>query len=237
MGKPTLLPSKLVSQHSRSCTLKAGRCGLCHWHKQKDGWRKHLRNPKWVQVTLKKKVARVGCAVCHAADIGGVWADFALKPTALRLHCLKRHEDSKGHKLAEKSVQRGATSCANSLSPPLSEFRDSWTKMQQGGSCRDGGVSSDKKTNIRWSISEAIQDMNRRWLKEAEVIALLRDERKGRLLMRFRACLPDLRVVQGVLGLKSTEGFSESLANCTLESWVFRSGSWSSSWATQRASL
>lgn len=170
-----------------------------------------------MQVTLKNKVARVGCAVCHAADIGGVWADFDLKPAALRLHCLKRHEDSKGHKLAEKNFQRGATSCANSLSPPLSEFRDSWAKMQQGGSCRDGGVSSDKKTNIRWSISEAILEMNRRCLKTAEAIALLRDERKGRLLIRFRACLADLRVVQGVLGLKPTEGFSESLANCTVE--------------------
>ena len=217
MGKPTLLPSKLVSQHSRSCTLKPGRCGLCHWHKEKDSWRKRLRNAKWLQVTLKGKVARVGCAACAAFDAGGPWANFDLKPTALKLHCLKRHEDSKGHKLAEQSFQHGTNSRVNLLAPPLSEFRDAWTKMQQGGSCRDGGVSSDKKTNIRWSISEAILDMNRRWLKTAEVIALLRDERKGRLLIRFRACLPDLRVVQGVLGLKPTEGFSESLANCTVE--------------------
>ena len=217
MGKPTLLPAKLVSQHNRSCTLKAGRCGLCHWHNHREIWRKHLRNPKWLQVTLKKKVARVGCAFCHAADIGNVWGNFDLKPTALKMHCLKRHEDSKGHKLAEKSFQSGAASCANLLSPPLSEFRQAWTKMQQGGSCRDGGFASDKKTNIRWSISESIQDMNRRWLKAAEVIAVLRDERKGRLLIRFRACLPDLRVVQGVVGLKPTEGFSESLVNCTVE--------------------
>ena len=89
------------------------------------------------------------CSLCCFFDAGGPWANFDLKPTALRLHCLKRHEDSKGHKLAEQSFQHGTNSRVNLLAPPLSEFRDAWTKMQQGGSCRDGGVSSDKKTNIR----------------------------------------------------------------------------------------
>ena len=57
---------------------------------------------------------------------------------------------------------------------------------------------------------------NREHLKQARSIAILRDERKGRLLVRFRACRgDDLTVCSGVLGLKTVEGSADSLAKAT----------------------
>ena len=34
-ARPSLLPSRLVSQHVKSCHTKEGKCGLCFWQKKK----------------------------------------------------------------------------------------------------------------------------------------------------------------------------------------------------------
>ena len=218
MGKPTLLHQQLVRQHVRCCKLKPGRCGLCHWAKHKDNLKKTLRNPQWLQVTLNRKRARVGCAACALAEAGGPWASFDLQPQNVSAWKVKKHEATKTHLAAEEafSVSKSVAT-STSFAAPLKEFEDSLAHMRAGGSSRAGGCSSDRKDNVRWAISEAVLDRTRRWLQQAESIALCRDERKGRLLIRYRACLSDLRVVEGVLGFKSMDGAADSIAACTLK--------------------
>ena len=88
------------------------------------------------------------------------------------------------------------------MAPPSAEFQEVLTNMRQGGSARQGGVSSDRKSRLRFAVSEAILRRARQQLARARCVALFRDERQGRLLVRYRACLDDLTVVSGVLGLK-----------------------------------
>ena len=54
---------------------------------------------------------------------------------------------------------------------------------------------------MRWCLSEAMLDHHRACLKCASMVVLIRDERHGKMLIRFRATLKDMTVVCGVLGL------------------------------------
>ena len=209
--KPSLLPGRLALQHRKACPLGAGKCGLCHWADKKDVWKAALQEPAWLHVTLKGKVARVGCSACCLADLGGPWASFSQMPLQLKLHHLKRHENSKSH-AAAVAAQRGEDSAA--MAPDLQTLRDALTKMRSGGSQRDGGPASDKKSQVRWCLSEAVLEVSREILRTAVSISMSRDERKGRLLIRWRACTPNLASASGVLGFLPAQGFADDLAGC-----------------------
>ena len=125
---------------------------------------------------------------------------------------VEKHENSQVHKVASER-------CSNEedllLAPPMSEFLDAYENMRKGGSARQQGVSSDRKSRIRYCIAEAVIRRNAQFLRSASSVALLRDERKGRLLLRFRAAQADLSTLDGVLGLVDTEPSSEQLAAAT----------------------
>ena len=126
---------------------------------------------------------------------------------------MKRHEASKAHQAA---AQHCAGKAAIAMAPPHSEFQAALTCMRQGGSARQGGVSSDRKSRLRFALSEAFLRRARQQLARARCVALFRDERKGRLLVRYRACLDDLTVVSGVLGLNQAEGSGAGLTKVTM---------------------
>ena len=206
-AKPSLLPGRLVQQHLKSCKLK--NCGLCHWAAKKDYWRAELKSP-WLHVTLKNKAARLGCSICALQGTGGPWANFEQKPLTLKLHHFKRHEDSKTHQLA---AEKQSSDDGSRFAPDLDSFKDSLKRMRAGGSQRDGGCCSDRKQQIRWCLAEACLDVGRETLRSALSIAITRDERKGRLLLRWRACTPKLSAASGVLGFLPVEGFADNLAH------------------------
>ena len=208
--KPGLLPGKLVVQHLRSCQAKHGRCGLCFWGQRKKTWEAKLSS-RWLFVTLKDKVARLGCSVCAQASTVtvGPWANFNVKPLSVKLAHLKRHERSKTH-VAALAATRSSDHAA--LAPDASLFQDALQKMRAGGSARNGGGCSNKKEQVRWCLAESTMEVGRQVLREALCVALTRDERKGRLLIRWRACKPDLRPASGVLDFKPVEGYADNLA-------------------------
>ena len=176
---------------------------------KKEAWKAALKEPQWLHVTLKGKVARIGCSACCLADIGGPWASFSQMPQAVKLHHLRRHEASKSH-LAAVAARRGADHVT--LAPDLQIFRDALKNMRSGGSQRDGGPASDKKAQVRWCLSEAVLEVSRETLRTALSISMSRDERKGRLLIRWRACTPSLASASGVLRFLRVQGFADDLA-------------------------
>lgn len=171
-------------------------------------WQAQLKS-KWLHATLKGQVARVGCSVCALANAGGPWAKFEQKPLSLTKHHLKRHESSKTHMACLEA--QGSSESAR-LAPDLDIFKDALKRMRGGGSQRDNGCCSDKKQQVRWCLSEAAMDIGRETLRDALCIAVTRDERKGRLLVRWRACKSDLTAASGVLGFDSCLGFADDLA-------------------------
>ena len=206
--KPSLLSGKLAREHVKCCHIKTGRCGLCFWAEKRETWQARLKS-KWLHATLKGQVARLGCSVCALANAGGPWANFEQKPLTLRLHHLQRHESSKTHLV---SLEAQNSEVSSRLAPDLDIFKDALKRMRAGGSQRDGGCSSDKKQQVRWCLSEAAMDIGRETLRDALCIAVTRDERKGRLLVRWRACKPNLTAASGVLGFLGVEGFADDLA-------------------------
>lgn len=207
--KPSLLPGRFVRQHMTACKIKTGRCGLCRWATFREKWIAELKSA-WPHVCLKGHVARIGCSVCALAEVGGSWANFEQKPLSLRLHHFKRHEASGAH--VQAVGMQGSVNNAR-LAPCVDVFETALKRMRAGGSCRDGGSCSDKKHQIRWCLSEAAMEVGRSILKDARCIALTRDERKGKLLVRWRACREDLTSSSGVLGFLPVEGFADDLAD------------------------
>jgi hypothetical protein len=145
--------------------------------------------------------------------LGGTLNNFKQKPRAvLRRFCLDRHENSKGHQAASKSQP---TDSALHLAPSQESFEEFLTQALQGQSVRDGGVTSDKRIKMRWALTEAILARNRKLLADSQSMTLLRDERKGKLLVRFRAVLRDLSTVSGCFGLLPVSGSADSIALAT----------------------
>ena len=203
-----LIPGTLVIQHLQSCKLDVSDCGLCAVH---ESWKLHQR--EWVRVTLEDGVAKLGCSVCCGASLDGPWAEFKQKPGAvLRKHCLDRHEKSKAHQQALKSH---SDRTVLHLAPPAKLFQECLRNMMQGQSVRAGGVTSDKAIKMRWALTEAILARNRKMLSQCHSLALMRDERKGKLLVRYRAVLTDLSTISGCFGMVPVSGSAESIAQAT----------------------
>ncbi|CAK8999692.1 Uncharacterized protein SCF082_LOCUS6168, partial [Durusdinium trenchii] len=200
-----LVPGSIVAQHAtKTCKLAAQDCGLCAVQK---AW-KSSRKP-WLRMALVDGAARFGCSMCaKSVTDSSPWAKFEQEPsTVLRKHNLDRHEKSRAHQMASASEVIGA--------PPVDAFKDCLQGLMQGQSARQGGVSSDKKTRMRYALSEAIISRNRKLISDAETLSLMRDERKGKLLVRFRAVCQDLTTVSGVLGFQEVAGSAESIALAT----------------------
>ncbi|CAL1162991.1 unnamed protein product [Cladocopium goreaui] len=200
-----LVPGKLVTEHTQTCKRGVHKCSLCA---VQQSW--SLYKKPWLRVLLVDGESKLGCSLCAKAGLEGPWANFEQTPTSvLKKHNLERHEKSKGHMTASQDDLCGA--------PSDEAFKSSLQGMTQGQSARQGGGSSDKKTQVRYALSEAVCARNRTLLAESRCISLMRDERKGNLLVRFRAVLPDLTTISGALGLQPVTGSAESIAEATAE--------------------
>ena len=203
-----LVPGSLVLQHRKTCQLETSDCGLCAVH---EAWKLHKRD--WLRAILKDGAIALGCSTCCKAGLDGPWAKFQQKPgTILRKFCLDRHETSKGHQSASKSE---STDKALHLAPSQESFEELLAQTLQGHSVRGGGVTSDKRIKMRWALTEAILARNRAALADCQAMTLVRDERKGKLLLRFRAVRRDLSTVSGCLGLWPVSGSADSIALTT----------------------
>ena len=62
-------------------------------------------------------------------------------------------------------------------------------------------MSKHETASLEWCLSEAIRDADRDFLRNAETLAVLLDERNCRLLVKLQGCDDKLSVRFGVLGL------------------------------------
>ena len=111
---------------------------------------------------------------------------------------LKRHANSKLH------IEAVNFSKAPVGSPPTSVFTDLVDHIQTGA----GSATEQEWTHLRgtWCLAEALKAMDQRFLARARAVTLIRDERKGRLMIRFLAVGPDLEVRSGTLGQEQGHG-------------------------------
>ncbi|CAJ1390023.1 unnamed protein product, partial [Effrenium voratum] len=173
-----------------------------------------------------RRVLRLGCVVCHAyrrnmvqntenGDGSGldkgrsavdqnVFGRFA-QPLSLlfrrgALWSCRKHSKTRIHQEALQAWHDKSKSACSA--PPRKDFEKALEGLRKGRSARDGGGSSDQATLTRWCLTEACLQEARSALRTCKSLVIIRDERAGKLMLRFRATLRDMSVLTGVLGLQ-----------------------------------
>jgi len=100
------------------------------------------------------------------------------------------------------------------------QFLNVWDEACKGARGSIDGLGKSKKVvKHEWCLSEALKRRDRKFLLRAKVISLARDERKRRLLVRFRGVAMSnnkCSVRSGVLGqVKHFGSGAECIANAT----------------------
>lgn len=181
--------------HAAACAR--ARCRRCAFVRQ-NGW---IRNDQ-VKLQLISHELPCGkwylsCGLCHGEDP---------KSIGTCLQHVLRHARGKLHnRLARRP---GEARCV-SMAPPVSAFQEVLNETRNGKACSQGlpGVGKRfKVSKLRYCLAEARWAQDRKFLRRAVSIALVRDMRKSRLMVRFVAVDGDLCVRRGLLGMRRNFG-------------------------------
>ena len=182
--------------HERSC--RAGRCLRCQF----------VRHQGWVDD------ARITCKLVSSCE-DGKWhlrcqQCFEVMPKPIgtkRCHVL-RHQSTKLHR------RRVANSGSNPKlinAPSVEAFNKVLTHFRQGHATSqkvEGVGGNSKIMKMRDCLAEALFAKDRKALRQAARISLVRDMRKSRLLIRFVSVDSKLRIRRGTLGMRRNFGHS-----------------------------
>ena len=193
---PLSCVTALDISHERSCRL--ARCSRCHF----------VRHRGWVDD------AKITCKLMSSCD-GGKWHlrcqhCFEVVPKSIGTkHChVLRHQCTKLHK---RRISHKGANPKLIKAPSVDHFQKVLTHVRLGHAERQkiedlGGSTKIKK--MRDCLAEALFSKDRKALRQAARISLVRDMRKGRLLIRFVCVDSKLRIRRGTLGIRRNFGHS-----------------------------
>ena len=180
-------------------------CDKCVYQWNRVAWEAVARLPGGVGTWLQPQPVDddewwLGCSICSKGTALG--RIRKLRGSSMHLGNIRSHGRSLSH------VRACAASASNHPieAPPASEFNAAWKDAALGHKAANGSKSLRKTTSLEWCIAQRIQDGEREFLKQAETIAVLLDERNCRMLIKFQACDRNLSVRFGVLGLLRNAG-------------------------------
>ena len=170
----------------------------------------------------------VGCTCCHWAGINSPFSNFqAMSVPALQAVNFAKHDRNPTHRAAaaayaqmqaqqrlapsysQMQAQQSSAASAEFLQcPSESDFLD--VVKLVGNGC---GLENRKHRRILWCLQQALKQRDMNIIKSSAAISLFRDERKGRLLVRFRCVGHDLSEFSGTLG--QARGFGTGAAAIT----------------------
>ena len=147
----------------------------------------------------------LGCKIC--SQQGGASGNLAkfMTMSSLQLGNLRKHHNSASHKKAARLFAAGEMQERElkvSLAPSAESFAEILADLKDNKPL----FSTRKSSKMVWCLAEAMKAADQKFLAEAEAIALFRDERKGRVALRFKAVTADLRVLAGTLGQEKNPG-------------------------------
>ena len=150
---------------------------------------------RWLDLDLKD-----GTVYCRACQSFGAFTFKSRVPIRNLACAAKRHSRSCAHQeAASKCIGRDK---GGGLAPPAEHFMQVWEATCKGDRSAAGLPSTGKRERtdkLLWCIHEAIRLEHQNVLRSADVITLVRDARKGRLLVRFIAVV-GLERHSGILG-------------------------------------
>lgn len=144
------------------------------------------------------------------------FAAFSVGLHRLKSYTLRRHQESQKHQEAVRFMEGSVSENDLASAPSYLDFAATLNDMQKGHSMRNGGTCSDRTVLMHWCISESLLSIWRQKLSKAATLCLIRDERKGKLLIRFRGCSDDMDVCSGTLGcVRMKGGSAEDIVTAT----------------------
>ena len=204
---------RLAAQRRQELTLEASLSREFREELINNGVSLAALEQPWVSAREQDGRWGIGCEVCSRALNSGqlhlhsTRAEFAtFSCQSIRKDILKKHQASLQHQksvLLALGVNSGPNGAPLLGAPPLELFKQVLAQVQRGESLRsiDAGGTGDRMKNIKFCLLESMMEAEREFMKRAATLVLLRDERHGRLLLRYAACTRDLETRRGTLAV------------------------------------
>ena len=145
------------------------------------------------------------CIACCASKLPGVFGAFAWQGSGqdgvLNAAKLIKHHQSQDHKRAAATFFGFADD--GLASPSMEEMGEQLRLLRLGTPVATHG---SKPLAMTWCLREALLDIDRDFVRKAATIAICRDARNQRLLIRFTGANGCLETRKGVLGIGSELG-------------------------------
>ena len=207
-----------VRQHSSQCADASCPCKLylnCFekWSREFDV---DPDNPvgSWLWHRIDKGKLKCYCIVCDM-------------PVSCHRTALRKHHNSLAH--SRQVSLLGGLAPRRTVPPDVSSFCEVFEAVHNGKSIhtrgglevRSGLFDEKKVVHMLWCVNEALLEQQRRAVWACKVMCIMRDERHGRLHVRFRAVGDNLDLVTGYLG-QSRGHSSDSLGVCEATVGIFK---------------
>lgn len=153
----------------------------------------------WIAISLRESF-RLRCRVCAAMSSTNKFATDGI--TSLKLSTMLRHNSNAVHVSNCKAwVQQGGnvdpTRVPQDAAPPATFFHEILFMIRRGAATLGG----DKHARGTWCLSEALKKQAQLKRKSCRTFSLMRDESKGRLLLRnCKVSLPNWKCTAAHLG-------------------------------------
>eukprot|EP00438_Fugacium_kawagutii_P035753 Skav229347 [mRNA] locus=scaffold2596:465700:472220:+ [translate_table: standard] len=145
--------------------------------------------------------------------VSSAWASHSVQGPLQKANLLK-HQKSKSHRLAVKAWLKngGCSGPSPGSAPALEEFEEFAANFGSKTSL------TRKELKMAWCVAEGLKGLDQKCLANSSKVALMRDERNGRIAIRFRAVSPQLAVRSGFLGQARQSGTgADNLSAATWE--------------------
>ena len=167
----------------------------------------------WLDV--KQQPWGVGCKVCKETGVSNPFASYSMTKKGQLQNCnLMKHHKSKAHRAAVKEwlKEGGCVGPSPDEALSLSQFQE---LMECFGEKRS---LTQKELQMAWCLAEGLKALDQKFIAKSSHISLMRDERHGRLTVRFMAVAPDLTTRSGFLGQARQAGTGAD--NVSLATWA-----------------
>ena len=188
--------------------------GKTKWTRLNRKWREsfpldplHPSLGSWLDVQLAPW--GVFCKACRAAAVNPpVWSSLQV----LQSCNFSRHASSKQHRAAVRCfLEKTSTDSGENIlaraqtcigAPSEEEFQNLLNNIRDGKAT----CGSRKESKMTFCVAESMKSVDQKFIRKAQAIALYRDERNGRIAVRFKAVARDLTVHSGTLGQEREAG-------------------------------
>ena len=162
----------------------------------------------WLLSVVRNNRLYVGCKVCqkHADTIGrphNKWEACAITGKSIKWSFVNRHSGMRYHQVAVAAMLGRPVMEVPRTTPSAESFQAVLVQKKRGDATSSLSTIAgiEKASRMSWRLGEAAKDIDKEHVRNALVIAIHQDARKGVLQVRFSCVGQNLQRHEGLLGL------------------------------------